>query len=346
MKAVIMAGGEGTRLRPVTLTRPKPLVPVAGEACIDYVIRALVQAGIREIIITTGFRANEILSHTGGGSRYGNINITFSIEDTPLGTAGGVKRMERYLDDTFIVASGDVVADVDFTSLIEFHKMRNAEATMALTTVDDPTGFGIVGLDSNGRINRFKEKPAPGEVFSNLINAGIYILEPSALELIPESTKFDFSKELFPKMLEQERMLFAKTITGLWKDIGDPFDLIETNMLMIERKGGFVGPYTRDHFNDVELQEPFMACEGVEIAPGSKVIRSALYPGAEIGRAEVSDSIILDRTNVGEGSRIRNSFIGKNVNIGASCLIEDSVIGDDQVIPPGSSMKGVLLPEG
>ena len=344
MKAVIMAGGQGTRLRPVTLTRPKPLVPVAGEACIDYVIKSLQDAGVTDIIITTGFRAGEIVLHTGGGSRYGDLNITFSIEDTPMGTAGGVKKMENFLDDTFIVASGDGVSDVDIASLLKFHKERKADATMALTTVDNPTQFGIVGIDDEGRIQRFKEKPAPEEVFSNLINAGIYILEPHVLNLIPNGKKYDFSKQLFPDMLDRGLRLFAQPITGLWKDIGDPFDLIDTNMLMIQRKGGFLSNSEKDDWKGVEVKEPCMIGDGTVVTPGSSLHEVALYTNVRIERSDLSDCVVLDGARMGEGCKIFHSFIGKNVTVGKGSVIEKSVIGDDQIIPEGSRINGERIP--
>ncbi len=345
-QAVIMAGGEGTRLRPLTLNKPKPLLPVAGKACIDYVIEGLYRAGVKDIIITTGYRAAQLISHTGGGSRYGDIDITYSIEDIPMGTAGGVKKMERYLNDTFIVASGDVVADIDFSALVKFHRSRDAEATMALTTVEEPTQFGIVGADPEGRIERFKEKPKAEEVFSNLINAGIYVIEPTVLELIPENTKFDFSKQLFPSMLKRGRGLFATPLTGLWKDIGDPFDLIEINLVMIERKGGFVSPISREEFKGVTIEDPFSAGEETKIGEGCKISGAALYPGARVGKnSEVVESMVLDRAGIGKECRLKNSFVGEDAIIGEGSVLEHCVVGDGQEVPPGTRLKDARMPE-
>lgn len=346
MKAVIMAGGEGTRLRPITLTRTKPLVPIAGKACIDYVIERLASAGVKDIIITTGYRASSLIQHTGGGSRYGDLNITYSIEDSPMGTAGGVKKMERFIDDTFIVASGDVVADVDFSSLLDFHRTNQAEATMALTSVEDPTQFGIVGVDPSGRVLKFKEKPKPEEVFSNLINAGIYILEPTVFELLPYNTKYDFSKQLFPDILARERRLFATPISGLWKDIGNPFDLIEANNLMIQRKGGDMSTIQRSEFRDVSIEGSFMAGENVLIGPGSTISSSALYPNVKIGnRTSLDTCLLLDGAEIGNHCRIINSFIGKDTVIGEGSTLESCVIGDDQTIEPGSELRNMKQPE-
>lgn len=345
MKAVIMAGGEGTRLRPITLTRSKPLVPIAGKACIDYVIERLVSAGVKDIIITTGYKASNLIQHTGGGSRYGDVNITYSIEDSPMGTAGGVKKMERFINDTFIVASGDVVADVDFSSVVDFHRKNQAEATMALTTVDEPTQFGIVGIDPSGRILKFKEKPKPEEVFSNLINAGIYVLEPTVFELLPSNTKYDFSKQLFPDILSRKRRLFATSLSGLWKDIGNPFDLIEANNLMIERKGGDLSTIERSEYVDVSILGSFMAGENVLIGPGSIIASSALYPNVKIGnRVSLDTCLLLDGAEIGNDCRIINSFIGKDSVIGEGSILENCVIGDNQSIEPGCELRDMKKP--
>ncbi len=345
MKAVIMAGGEGTRLRPITLTRPKPLVPVAGKACIDYVIEGLVRAGITDIIVTTGYRAGQLVSYTGGGGRYGEVNIAYSIEDTPMGTAGGVKKMEAFLDNTFIVASGDVLADVDFSALLNFHRERKAEATMALTTVEEPTQFGIVGTASDGRIERFKEKPAPEEVFSNLINAGIYILEPSVLKLIPEKEKFDFSKQLFPKMLEMGKRLFATSLSGLWKDIGNPFDLIDANLRMVKRMGGYLSDVKVGGWRDVRIRRPFMAEKAVKIGRGTRISGAALYSDCTIGENSVVEESMVLRNALIEGECVlRRTFVGEKAVIGEGAELEDCVIGDGQRVEAGAVLRGVKMP--
>jgi mannose-1-phosphate guanylyltransferase len=346
MKAVIMAGGEGTRLRPITLTRPKPLVPVAGDACIDFVINGLVKAGVDEIIITTGYRFQEILDHTGDGSRYGDVRISFSIEEVRMGTAGGVKQIDTQLDDTFIVASGDVLADVDFERLIAFHRRNEAEATMALTTVEEPTQFGIVGTGGDGRIQRFKEKPAPEEVFSNLINAGIYIIEPHVLDLIPEGTKYDFSKQLFPDMLSRGMRLFATPLSGFWKDIGHPFDLIEANMEMIERKGGSIFQTPASIHPATVRIPPVMLGSGVLVGEGSTIDGSALYPGSRVSRdSTLKDSVVLAHARIGRDCSIRHSVIGSGTIIHDSCTIEDSILGDGLEIPEGTTYRGIRIPE-
>jgi mannose-1-phosphate guanylyltransferase len=227
--AVILAGGEGTRLRPLTNTRPKPLLPVLGRPCVEYIIRSLADAGVGTAYLTCGYRSQDMVDALGDGRQFG-LDMRFAFEDHPAGTAGAVKLLEGKLGDTVVVVSGDVLADVDIGSLVEVHRRKRAVATMALSTVDRPEEFGIVGLDDDGRIVRFKEKPRTEEVFSNLINAGIYVLERKAVENIPAEEKFDFSKQLFPKLLGMGEPLYGVPLSGLWKDIGTPGDPLEVNL--------------------------------------------------------------------------------------------------------------------
>src|SRR5437870_1269078 len=211
MKAVVLAGGEGTRLKPLTYKRPKPLLPIAGRPCIDYVLRSLASSGFHEIIVATAYLSDTLIKSIGDGLDY-NASILYSFEENPAGTAGAVRRVGMFIDDTFLVAMGDILCDVDFKALYEFHKRKGGVVTIALTEVEDPTQFGIVGLDAKGRIQKFKEKPRKEEAFSNLANAGIYVLEPEILEFIPPDQKFDFSKDLFPKLLSKGLPLYGSRI--------------------------------------------------------------------------------------------------------------------------------------
>jgi UTP-glucose-1-phosphate uridylyltransferase len=179
-QAVIMAGGEGTRLKPLTNTRPKPLLPVLGRPCIEYVINSLASAGVEEIFIACGYRSQDIVNSLGDTTRYG-AKITYAYEEVPMGTAGAVKLLQDKLHGTFLVGSGDTLTDADLGHLIDFHREKKAFVTMALTEVEKPEQFGIVGVNADGRIERFKEKPRTEEVFSNVINAGTYVLEADAL---------------------------------------------------------------------------------------------------------------------------------------------------------------------
>lgn len=318
-----MAGGRGTRLQPVTDTVPKPFVPIAGQPCIEYVLEALSGADVTDVVATTHYRPWQIIDRLRGGSRY-DLRVFYSIEDEPLGTAGGVRKAAPLLDDTFVVASGDVLADVDVGALVDFHQKRGAVATMALTEVpwDEVSEFGVVATDDEGRIERFQEKPSQDEAFSNLVNAGIYVLEPEALLEVPEATKFDFSKQLFPKLLEAGEPLYARPIDGLWMDVGRPEDLIQASIVMAERRHG--GAYHED----------------ATVHGDATVHRTNLYPGSEVGSgALVEESILYRDSRVGEDATVRSSIVCEEAEVGAGATVVDSVVGAGARVPDGETLE-------
>ncbi len=215
-----MAGGEGTRLRPLTVNRPKPMVPICNRPVMEYVLELLKRYGVDTVIMTLHYLAEEVVSYFGDGSDFG-LQIIYSVEDEPLGTAGSVKKVEEYLDDTFLVVSGDALTDFDLGRVLAFHRESGAVATVTLTRVETPLEYGVVITDDNHRIVRFLEKPSWGEVFSDQVNTGIYVLEPEIFELMESDRSYDFSKDLFPQLLEKKRPLFGYVAQGYWCDIGD-----------------------------------------------------------------------------------------------------------------------------
>src|SRR5438067_3514750 len=220
MKAVVMAGGEGTRLRPLTSNQPKPMVPIVGKPCMEHILELLKEHGLTDVIVTVAFLPQAIRSYFGEGDTLG-MSIGYSVEESPLGTAGSVRLAVKQLDETFLVISGDALCDVDLSALVAFHKEREAAVTIGLKSVDNPLEFGIVVTDEEGRIERFLEKPSWGQVFSDTINTGIYVLEPEVLRHIPTDRPYDFSKELFPYLLEMGRPLYGYVMDGYWQDIGN-----------------------------------------------------------------------------------------------------------------------------
>ncbi|HEY8192324.1 MAG TPA: nucleotidyltransferase family protein, partial [Gaiellaceae bacterium] len=204
MKAVVMAGGEGTRLRPLTSNQPKPMVPIVGKPCMEHILELLRDHGLEQVIVTLAFLPQAIRGYFGTGETLG-MEIEYSVEETPLGTAGSVRLASDRLDETFLVISGDALCDFDLSALIRFHQEKGAAATIGLKSVENPLEFGIVVTDEDGRIERFLEKPSWSQVFSDTINTGVYVLEPEVLRHIPEGRPFDFSKELFPLLLEMGR---------------------------------------------------------------------------------------------------------------------------------------------
>lgn len=355
MKAIVLAGGFGTRLKPLTERMPKPLLPVAGRPCIDFVLRSLVSAGFRQIIVATSYMSDRVMKRIGDGLEY-DASILYSFEATPAGTAGAVKRVADFIDETFVVASGDVLADVDIRDLYESHRRTGTLATMALTRVQDPTEFGIVDLDEEGRIVRFKEKPASEEVFSDLVNAGIYVLEPEVLDIIPEAKPFDFSKDVFPRLLESGKPVYGVELDGLWMDIGRPRDLWRASMEVIRQRGkelsmkgvkcqGSIllsGEATVEE--GVEIQGPSFIGPRAVLSRGCRVVRSCVYDDVFMDReATVEDSIIMEESRVGWRSLVRESVIAPSCTIEEDVRLISSVIGEEMRVRAHSRLEGASV---
>jgi len=219
MKAIIMAGGEGSRLRPLTCGRPKPMVPVLNRPVMSYIIELLKEHGITDIGVTLQYQPEIIRDYFANGAEYG-VNLQYFVEEVPLGTAGSVKNASDFLDETFMVISGDALTDLALSRAVEFHKQQGSIATLVLTRVDCPLEYGVVITDKNGRITQFLEKPGWSEVFSDTVNTGIYVLEPEVLDYFNPGQKFDFSQDLFPLLLKNRKPLFGLVLSGYWCDIG------------------------------------------------------------------------------------------------------------------------------
>jgi len=219
MKAVILAGGLGTRLYPLTRKTAKCMLPVNGKPLLEHIIRYLSSYGFKEIVVTLGSKRKHIVDYFGDGSAY-NVKLLYSIESKPLGTAGSFKDAEDYLDGTVLVMQGDTLTNFDLARVISFHKKRKAMATIALAPVKDPAGYGIAAIDKQGRIMMFEEKPK--HFFSNLVNSGIYVVEHEVLDYIPQGKIFDFSRDLFPTLLGKKLSVYGIKMDGYWFDIGTP----------------------------------------------------------------------------------------------------------------------------
>lgn len=355
MKAVVLAGGEGTRLKPLTYRRPKPLMPVAGRPCIDYVLRALAGSGFNEIIVTTAYMSDALIQSIGDGLDY-NASILYSFEENPAGTAGAVRRVGNFFDETFVVSMGDLLCDVDFKALYDFHKRKDAAVTIALTEVTDPTQYGVVGLDSNGRVAKFREKPKKEEAFSNLINAGIYVLEPEVLEFVPSDQKFDFAKDLFPKLLSKGLGLYGSRIDGIWMDIGQPHDLWNASMAVVRREGKPLrredviseGPVILDPTAKVEagvtIRGPSYIGPGVSLGKGSVADNACLYEGARLeANGIIEKSIVLEESVVGAAAHVVDSVVSRNCSIGEGARIISSIIGEGMTVRAGSRLENATV---
>jgi mannose-1-phosphate guanylyltransferase/phosphomannomutase len=348
-----MAGGEGTRLRPLTSNQPKPMVPIVGKPCMEHILELLKRHGFDEVIVTVAFLPQAIRSYFGDGESLG-LGIDYSVEESPLGTAGSVRLATRGLDEPILVISGDALTDVDLTKLVEFHREREAAVTIGLKSVDNPLEFGIVVTDEEGRVERFLEKPSWGQVFSDTINTGIYVLEPEVLTHVPEDTAYDFSKELFPLLLEMGRPIYGHAFEGYWQDVGNLDQYRQANFDALDERVQLEIPGIRLRGNvwigeGVELDE-LEAVEGpafvgnyCRIAPEAAVGEYSVL-GASVTlreRARTTRSVIDSRTHIGRNSLIEGAIIGRSCDLRAHVRVHEGVALGDEVTVGAES---VLMP--
>jgi mannose-1-phosphate guanylyltransferase / phosphomannomutase len=322
MKAVVMAGGEGNRLRPLTSNQPKPMVPVVGKPCMEHILELLREHGMNEVIVTVAFLPQAIRSYFGAGETLG-MEIGYSVEESPLGTAGSVRLTAKLLDETFLVISGDALCDVDLSALVAFHKEKGAAVTIGLKSVENPLEFGIVVTDEEGRIERFLEKPSWGQVFSDTINTGIYVMEPEVLKHVPGDRPYDFSKELFPYLLEMGRPLYGYVMDGYWQDIGNLDQFRQANFDALEEK-------VRLNIPGIRIRGNVWLGEGVEIGELEQIEGPAyignycrISPGATVG----PHSVLSNSVTLRERTRVTRSVIDASTHIGRSALIEGAILG-------------------
>jgi mannose-1-phosphate guanylyltransferase/phosphomannomutase len=345
MKAVIMAGGEGVRLRPLTLNRAKPMVPVANRPLLEHLISHLRSFGITEIILSLYSLPEGIISYFGDGSRFG-VSISYSIEESPLGTAGGVKLAAEDIYETFIVLSGDTVTDIPLDTLVEFHRANRSCFTVALTGSENTEDYGVASLSKNGRLLSFIEKPGSGVSIPGLVNTGIYVVEPGLLRtMVPEGRRFDFSLNLIPLLLESGKPVYGRGFDSYWRDAGS-----------IEAYLNINGDMARNFIQEMPRSVTGGAFTGVMADSSSFVAESARFAGYPvIGRecsieesAFVCGSVILDGCRVCEGAVINRAVIGNGCLIGRGAVInEGAVIGDNSVVAAGCSVpSGMKLAPG
>ncbi|AFK23160.1 sugar phosphate nucleotidyltransferase [Pyrococcus sp. ST04] len=334
MQAVLLAGGKGTRLLPLTIYRPKPMMPFFNKPLMEYILQSLVDIGIEEVIILVGYLKEKIFEYFGNGERFG-IEIKYSNgENIKLGTAGALKKAEHFIDDTFIVASSDILTNLNFKALLEFHKKKGGIATMALTKVEDPSHYGVAVLDKDNKILYFKEKPKREEAPSNLVNAGIYVFEPDIFDLIPKGENYDFSLNLFPKMLKEGIPIYGFPFDEYWNDVGRPSTYLQAT------EDVFAGKLKLPQINVGSLKGNIE--KGGSLFTGSRCILrrpnivgfAVLGDNVEVGRnVRIERSVIFSNVVIEEGAEIREAIIGENVYIGKGVVIEPgSVIGDNSII--------------
>jgi mannose-1-phosphate guanylyltransferase/phosphomannomutase len=339
MKAVVMAGGEGTRLRPLTSNQPKPMVPIVGKPCMEHIVELLKTHAFEDVVVTLAFMPQEIRGYFGAGESHG-VSIRYSVEESPAGTAGSVKLAEDALDEPFLVISGDALCDIDLGALVRFHEGKDALVTIALKSVDNPLEFGIVVTDADGRIERFLEKPSWGQVFTDTINTGIYVLDPQVLRHIPTDRPFDFSKELFPLLLEMGRPLYGYIADGYWQDIGNLDQFRQANFDALDER-------VRLNVPGIRLRGNIWMGEGVELEDLDAVEGPAFLGNyCRIGsRASVGPHSVLGASvTLRDHARTVRSVVDSSTHIGRSALIEGAIVGKSCDLRPHARLhEGVAV---
>ena len=354
LQAVVMAGGEGSRLRPLTSNAPKPMLPVANRPLMEHILVLLKEHGITDVVATVQFLSSVIRSYFGDGSDL-EVSLAYANEEVPLGTAGSVLNARDLLSGTFLVISGDALTDLDITEVVEWHKQRDASATIVLKSMNDPLEFGVVMTDESGRVERFLEKPSWGQVFSDRVNTGIYVLEPEVLDLIPEGQPFDFSSELFPAMLEKGMPIYGYTTDAYWTDVGNTDAYLQAHQDVLARRvsvqpagfelrpGVWVGEDV-DVDPSANLQGPLLIGDDCRIGPGA-----AIGPFAVIGDnvivaqdARVRHGVVMDGAHLGPSAQVRGAIVCRGVSLGRGAALEEGAVvgeearvGSEALVKPG-----------
>jgi len=334
LKAVILVGGEGTRLRPLTYGMPKAMVPVLNRPFLEHTIAYLKNYKVKNIILALSYLPEVVQNYFGDGSNSG-VQLNYAVEDNPLGTAGAVKNAERYLSSTFVVLNGDIFTNLGIADMLAFHHGQGAKATIALTWVDNPCAFGVVETDSDGRVRRFIEKPSPSRVTTNWINAGIYLLEPEVLQHIPPNAHYTFEKGLFPLLLELGEPVYGYPFSGYWLDMGTPGKYLRLNcdLLLSKAKSTLIDGLSRDG----------VCCDkDVIIHPSAEIVGPAVI-GSKCRidqKAYIKGPVVIGSDcHIGENASIEVAILWKGVNIGAGVSLKQCILvtntkikDNDQVI--------------
>ena len=357
MQAVVLVGGQGTRLRPVTYDIPKSLVPLRNRPFMGYMLDFLRSAGLDGAVLSLGYLPDPIQAYLCDKQDLGGFSVDYAVENQALGTAGGIKNAEKYLDgDTLVVVNGDVLTGMDLARTIEVHRASDALATIVLTSVEDPTAYGLVEVDHEMLVHRFIEKPAADEVTTNLVNAGVYVLEPEVLSMIPPDREVSIEREVFPELQESGR-LRAHITSSYWRDIGTPRSYLAASHDVLS---GAVGAREGFEYLDVdpsvELGKNVRLFPPVSIAEGCRISalatiggRSSLGKGSVVGEgAVVEGSILLDGAEVEAGAIVRGSVIGPRARVGNNSIVRGlSVLGAGCVIGEGNVLdQGIRVNPG
>jgi len=348
MQALILAGGKGTRLRPLTVYTPKPVVPICNRPFLLYQIDTLRRAGITHITLSLSYQPLKIEQQLGDGSDYG-VKITYTVEPQPMGTAGAYKFAEELIREPTVVFNGDILTDLDLEAVIREHQGRKAAATVVLTPVDNPSSYGLVETESDGRIRRFLEKPKADEISVNTINAGTYVLEPHILDYVPAGEPYSFEYGLFPDLLKRGESFYAHIPQqSYWIDIGTPARYMQAHLdLLAGRVACTELPARRGEFDSAtaaEIDELSMIADDCTIKPGAQIINSVLGQGCHIEeKARVENSVIWPHTRVGTGAQVFGAIIGRGCHVGRSAQVgAGAVLGDKSSLTDYTQTGGAL----
>ena len=344
MKACIMCGGTGTRLRPLTFKRPKPMIPISNKPSVLHLIEHLAKEGFNEIVITLGYKGEDVEEELGDGSIYG-VHIDYVYEKEKLGTAGSVKNARDLLgNEPFIVVGGDHVMTLNLREMFRFHQKNNAAVTIGLLSIDDPREFGIADMDIDNRILRFFEKPKAGEIFSNLASTGIYVCDPSIFDKIPNGKKFDFAKDLFPRMLESNERINGILVRGKWTDVGSAGAYRDAQKWVLDDMNETV---LEGHFiSHGKIQGPLHVGTGVSIGENSSLVgpliigenttigeRVLIGPYSVIGSncviendVKILSSYVFNGTRIGKETTLSGAIVDNASEIGSGCSLENGTI--------------------
>ena len=347
MKAVILAGGFGTRLRPLSCTRPKLLFPVSNEPLLDWTFKNLSKSGVSEVILAVNYMADAFIHRYGNSVR--KMKLHYSRETMPLGTGGPLKKAESIIghNEPFLVLNGDILTTIDFSEVVKLHKKNDAIASIMLYKIEDPSRYGTAELDKNDRITRFIEKPPKSKAPSNLINAGIYILEPQIFDYIPTGQRVSIEREVFPKLVAKRR-LYGYNFEGLWIDIGKYEDYLRANQLLLETKSmKELKTKSANAGKGIEIENPVIIGKNVEIDEKSKIgPYVAVGDGATIGKGvRIENSIIFPNAIISDFTSIKSAIIGESAILGKWVKIEDNcVVGDYAMIKDNLTLtQGVTV---
>ena len=322
MKALILAGGLGTRLRPLTFTRPKHMLPIANRPHIERVFDLLMEQGIKEVVLLTSY-LSEAFADVISRAEASGLSVGTTFEEQPLGTAGAFKNAQSFVgDDAFIAFNGDVVTDLNLGEVIAWHQSKGAIASIVLHKVDDPSAYGVVPTDPDGRVLGFVEKPPPGQAPTNLINAGIYVFQPEVLDYIPEGEVWSAERQLFPQLVEEGAGLYAVSTDAYWADIGTPQNFLQTNLDALN------GSYAQPGL-EVGPDGALIAADA-DVADDARVLHSIVGSSVVIETgAVVKESVLLSGATVGRGATVTRSTLGARARVGAGAHVSDTVIEDD-----------------